>query len=233
MSAAQDGNVQAPAQGTPPAQSQTDLQAELDRVKQQYAASSSEARRLKAENDAYQGQMAQLRNFGQPQQNDPYQRLNDMGVPVDALDAVIEQRIAQRFQPLARGIQARSQVLSEYPDYQKYEADVWKWVNESPERRQRYDNMFGPEPAGAMEWAFQGFGASQQKSAPAPAKPSKAERSEAQIPSSRVDQSRNQGDQGDSTQRAWQHYRETKDPTPFIKQRLRNVISDDFFERNK
>jgi hypothetical protein len=152
-----------------------------------------------------------------------------LGVPVDALDAVIEQRIQQRFQPIVRGAQARNEVLAEYPDYSKYENDVAQFINSDNERQQTYNSMFQASPKGAMEWAFQKFGTERQKSAPAATRP--AGRSEAQIPSSRASEARNMDAGEDITTRAWKHYKETRDPSAFIKARLGKVISDDFLNR--
>lgn len=228
-----DGEPTGSAQGTPPAQDPlAELQARLHEVETRYSQSSTEAKRLKAERDFFE---QQARQPAQPSA-DPYQRLNEFGIPVDAIQEVMRREIQQQFAPISRGLQARGQVLSEYPDYNKFEADVANFVNSDPDRQQRYQNMFNADPAGAMEWAFNKFGEAERRKAPAtPSNGSEEQKSEARIPSSRGGEGRvrKEEDGGDLAARAYAEYRKTGDPRAkdqFIRARLGKVLSKSFLD---
>lgn len=227
-----EGEPTGSAQGTPPAQDPlAELQARFAELETRYGQSSTEAKRLKTERDFFE---QQTRQPVQPT-TDPYQRLNEFGVPVDAIQEVMRREIQQQFAPISRGLQARGQVLAEYPDYNKFESDVATFVNSDPDRQQRYNNMFNADPAGAMEWAFNKFGEAERRKAPAPPNNGNAEqKSEARIPSGRSGESRNKGDEsGDLAARAYAEYRKTGDPRArdtYIKSRLGGVLSKSFLD---
>ena len=226
--------AQAPLQA--PAQASQVDPAAYDKLQRDYAASSNEARRLKQERDLY---LSQVQNMNQPKQADPYDELQTWGVPTNALAEVVGREVEKRLAPIGRGLQARSQVLSQYPDYQKFEADVSNFVNADAARQQRYAAVFNADPEMAMDWAFLKYGEEQRRSQPAPTNNSgnKREQSDAQIPSGRSGESRNGGDaEGDAPQRLYKQWRETgseKAKEAYMRARIGQAIRQQFYEDNR
>jgi hypothetical protein len=227
------------AQGTPPAQ---DLQAELDRYKRDYAASSSEAKRLKQERDFFEQQTQQFTRPAPSQ--DPFQRLRDEGWPVDsllpAIERIAEQKAAARFDPIVRGMEARSKVLASNPDYGKYENEAMQYINGDPNLADMYNAMIQVRPDAAMDWAFLKYGESRRRAQPegnGNATVSKQGRADAQIPSSRSGEKRNTnaGDSTDDVFRAAKaDFAKTGNPRAAeaaFRAKLRNAIPDSFFEK--
>lgn len=240
-----EGEPQASGQGTNPPPQTQDLAGFDDPAKlaQAYRGSSQEARLQKQRADLLEQQLGQFQQRFQQPASDPYQRLREEGWPVETLgqwvEQVAERKAAERFQPIAQGLEARGRVMSEYPDYQKHEADVAKWLNEDRERQSQYTEMFRANPAGAMDWAFLKYGEQQRRTqGPQPTGADAASKANAQIPSGRTGESRNRNAEGtqDTAQRAYNEWRKTQDPSAkeaFIRARLRSAISDDFFDRNR
>lgn len=212
-----------------------------DELAKAYRASSVEGQRQKARADqetqarvALEQQLAQYRQQV-PQRGDPAQRLAEYGVPVEALEEFVTSRFTAAFEPIAKGALARNSLLTSYPDYQKYEADVAQFVNGDPALSQKYQRLFATDPEAAMEYAFLRFGENKRTTAGQTANgptPQQAARSEAQIPSNRTGDARNQtGAQDDLLARTWEHYQKTGNPTAFAKARLRQTISDEFLNK--
>lgn len=200
---------------------------------QGYRASSDEAKRQKARADLLEQQLAERQVI--PQRNaegarDPAGRLTEWGVPVDALDEFVSGAIQKAFAPLAQGFQARNEMLTRHPDYNKFESDVAQFISSDPDLSGRYQRMFASDPTGAMEYAYLKFGQT-RKTEKAPT--NGASKKEASVPSQRAS---NQGpttpSQNDEVKaKAWERYQKTGDPTAFAKARLREVISDEFLSR--
>jgi len=208
---------------------------------QGYRASSVEAKRQKMRADLLEQQLGNALQQ-QPQrpdipQRDVWGRISEYGIPADDLRTAIASEIQAAFQPIARGIEARNTVLSEYKDYNQFESDVAQFVNQDLERQQRYQRMFREDPAGAMEWAFLKFGEqARKKTTPNPSNTNgvdPAALAGAQIPGSRAGDSRGLGiDQNlDALQKGWEHFQKTKDASQYAKARLKSVISDEFLNR--
>ena len=226
------------AQGTPTAQ---DLQAELDRVKRDYANSSSEAKRLKQERDFFEQQSAQFTRPAPSQ--DPFQRLRDEGWPVDsllpAIERIAEQKAAARFDPIVKGLEARGKVLSQNPDYGQHEAQADAFINGDPELSALYGDMLKVNPVAAMDYKFLKYGEAQRKAnlEPTNGAVNKTSRADAQIPSSRSGEKRNQNggdDTADVFKAAMSDFQKTRNPRAAeaaFRAKLRNAIPDSFFER--
>lgn len=218
--------------GTPPQQPQTqDLGGypTVEALVQGYRNSGVEAQRWRER--ALQLEQTMVANQPRPVQQSPYDRLNEFGLPTDALREAVNEQIQQAFQPIARGLSARNQVLGRYPDYNKFEADVANFINSDQERQQTYNAMFNADPVGAMEYAFLKFGEQQRRATPPPQNGGdEGTKVQAKIPSSRTGESRNKDQSEDLTGKAWEHFNKTGDPRAFAKARLRQVIPDSFFE---
>lgn len=220
----------------------------VDELARGYRASSDEGKRLKQRADQLEQQVRELQQTRQqvPQRNGYAGRLEDLGIPAEALDGFVQERFndlfgtafEQAFAPIARAGVARSTLSSSYPDYQKYETDVARWVGEDASRDRTYKEMFRADPEGAMEWAFLKYGQakriehSSQGNGNGNPTPQQQARREAQIPSQRSGDARNLPTQGEEvTQKGWEHYQKTGDPRQFARARLRQAISDDFLSR--
>jgi len=165
----------------------------------------------------------------------PEDRLSEFGVPVDALGEFVASKLQEAFAPLAQGMNARTALLSQYPDYNKFEADVAAFIQSDPKLNETYQRMFAAEPAGAFEYAFLKFGESRRRTAREGGQNGREESAQAQIPSGRTGDTQRmpQGNSAD-LQRAWEEYQRTgsKDAArAYGHARLRNVISDDFLNQ--
>jgi hypothetical protein len=203
-----------------------------------YRASSQEAKRLAQENqrlqEAYQ-QAAVNQRQDIPNRSRPEDRLAEFGIPADALNDFVNERVGQALRPLAEGFQARGRVLNEYPDYQKYEADVANYINSDPEFSQQYGRIFAADPAGAMQLAFLKFGESKRKGAPPPIAPNAQEMMDASLPGERTGESRRSesGSQG-AVEEAYKRYQQTgnsRDAETYAKLRLKQAIPDEFLNQ--
>lgn len=213
-----------------------------------YRASSDEAKRQKNRADEAE---QRLRLFEQQFQStamrsngnsDPESRLQELGIPIDALEQFVVTRqkraISEEITPLVAGAAARNTMMASYPDYQKFEADVAKEMEKDPDFAQRYQRMFKVDPESALEFAFLKYSETSRKSAAANgggngrAEVERA-RSGAQIPSKRQGDSRaNPTSQSDEAiARGWEHYQKSGDPRAFAKARLGQVVRDEFLNR--
>jgi hypothetical protein len=208
-----------------------------DELARGYRASSQEAKRLAAENqrlqEAYQSAAVNQRQ-DIPNRTSPSDRLAEFGIPADALNEFVNERVGQALRPLAEGFQARGRVLNEYPDYQKYEADVANFVNADPDFSQRYARMFSADPVAAMELAFLKFGESKRKSAPAPNAPNAQEMADASLPGGRAGDSRRTEQSGQNEiAEAFSRYQKSgsqQDAEAFAKLRIRQSIPGAFYD---
>ena len=212
----------------------------VDELLKAYRASSDEGKRQRQRADQAEARSRELEQYAVtqrqaiPQRGDPASRLAEYGIPVDALDEYVNTRVAQAFEPVARGAMARNAMLTSYPDYQKYEADVAQFVSNDPGLSQTYQKMFSVDPVAAMEFAFLKFGQVERGKVLANgASPQAAARAEAQIPSSRAGDARTQpaAQEDERLTRSWEHYQKTGDPRAYAKARLRQVISEDFLKQ--
>ena len=203
-----------------------------------YRASSQEAKRLSQENqrlqEAYQSAAVNQRQ-DIPNRTSPSDRLAEFGIPADALNDFVNERVGQALRPLAEGFQARGRVLNEYPDYQKYEDDVANFINADPDFSQRYARMFSADPVAAMELAFLKFGESKRKSAPSPKSPNAQEMADASLPGERTGESRRSVPQNQQdVDSAWKNYQKSgskADAEAFARARLKDVIKEDFLRQ--
>lgn len=207
-----------------------------------YRASSDEGKRQRQRADQLEQRLSAVeQSFTRqsvPQRANPADSLSEYGIPVDTLDAFVSERVARgvakAFEPIARGATARNTIMSEYPDYQKFETDVARYVESDPEMSNTYQRLFEADPAGAMEFAFLKFGEAKRKEHPNGAtKPQTSARAEAQIPSNRAGDARTiAGNAGEELlSRSWDHYQKTGDPRAFAKARIRQVVSDEFLSK--
>lgn len=213
---------------------------DLNGLRTGYRESGAEAKRQRerAEAEAQRAQLLEQQlqatlQQQRPRNQDPGTRLSELGVPVDALDEYVGQQIQRAFAPIAQGLTARQRVLSRYPDYPKHEAEVAQFIESDPNLSGRYQRLMQTDPETAIEFAMLKYGESRRDSEPEPKrKPQKQAASEAQIPSARTGDARTQPsvDQ-EQTGRAWDHYQKTGNPVAFAKARLRQIISDDFYNK--
>jgi hypothetical protein len=244
------------AQPDQPTQAQVPLNPDLagfpnaEALVQAYRASSGEARKWREQAESAQRQSEQAaqgyNGYNGYQQNvrpdipsrpvDPAQRLRDEGWPVDSLESwvnqVAEQKVAQSLQPLAQGFQARNQLLGQYPDYQKFEADVATFIASDGDFQARYNKMFAADAVAAMDYAFLKFGENRRQTTTNGGNGISPQYvTEAQIPSSRAGDARMTSNQGDRVQNAWEALQRSNNAETrqaFAKARLHNAIPDQF-----
>lgn len=206
-----------------------------------YRNSSEEGKRQRERADKMEGLVAQLiadrsgsNSRAVPDRSGSAEdRLTALGVPVDALEEYVGERINKAFLPIANGMQARGRLVSERPDYVQFEQDVARFIETDPDLSARYPKMFEADPAGAMEYAFLKFGDSRRREAPAPME-TMGNPVDASIPSSRGGESRRVPDQSQELQTAFERYQKSgspRDAEAYAKLRLRRVVSDEFLNQ--
>jgi len=213
--------------------------AELERknaeLSSRYAASSNEAIRLNQQLQAFQHES--------PRQNIPqrgqsaYERLVETGVDAGAIDEIVDAKVSARiqaaFDPIARGFQARNQMLAEHPEYAKDEANVAAFVQNDPKMSEMYNRMFSADPVGANDWAYMKYGASVQKTHKS-GRGSREGVADAAIPTERSGESRRRPDDGDVSELRREIREKGKTPDlvdRYAKARLRQVIPDSFLNQ--
>ena len=205
-----------------------------------YRNSSAEAQRLRSENDKNNALLAQvLQNglAGEPRRGvpdrsaRPEDRLTDMGIPVDALEQYVNERVQGALAPIARGMAARGKMVTDHPDYVQFENDVAQFIGSDPGLSQSYGKMFEANPEGAMEYAFLKFGESRRRIGTQSNGSARDGIADAAIPGGRTGEGRRTPTQDSAIQEAFERYQKTgssADAAAFAKARLRNVITDDF-----
>jgi len=167
------------------------------------------------------------------QRGRPQDRLSEFGIPVDALGEFLDERLQEAFEPIAKGITARTTLQAEYPDYAKFEADVAQFVQSDKALNETYNRLFKADPVGAFEYAFLKFGESRRRGSRSGMPQEEA--AHAAIPSGRNGEARRVDfGAGADTQKAWERYQRTgnkQDMNAYVKARLRTVVTDDFLNQ--
>lgn len=218
-----------------------------DELVKGYRASSTEAQRQRQRAEQLEARLSQIeQQFTRqsvPQRANPADTLTEWGIPVNVLDEYVNQRVTEgvsrAFEPLNGMAKGRNAMLTRYPDYQKFEADVANYVQSDPEVAQSYEKLFAADPAGAMEYAFLKFGEQKRGettngngNGAATAHQQQA-RSEAQIPSNRRGDARTMpaAQEQENLTRSWESYQKTGNPAQYVKARLKGVIPDSFLNQ--
>jgi len=207
-----------------------------------YGSSSAEAKRLHDELEATRGQLLQSYQAqatprqNVPQRNTPSDRLSEFGVPVDALDQYVNDKLQSAFAPIAAGMTARNTVLAQYPDYNKFEADVAQFIQSDPNLNQSYQRIFSTDPVAAFEYAFLKFGESRRRQVQPDGSESLMQEasSHAGIPMSRSGDARRINGNQNEVANAWEQWQKTGSPsdaTRYAKTRLKTAISDEFLNQ--
>lgn len=84
----------------------------------------------------------------------PVDDLTEAMVPVDALGAFVQSKIAEAFEPIARGMAARTAVGNEYKDFSEVEGELNTYLAANPEFNERYQRMLQSDAEGAMELLY-------------------------------------------------------------------------------
>lgn len=200
-------------------------------------ASDQEAQRIVAERDALKMQLANVYRAPENprqevrQRGTASERLTEVGIPVDVLDEYVQGKMQAAFEPIARGINARNTVLAEYPDYNKYEADVAQWIQSDPNRNQTYQRMFQSDPAAAFEWAFLKFGDSRRRAVSTDTNGLMQEAgAHAGIPTSRNGDARRTQGPGNDIQKLFEEYQRTGSKQAaerYAHARLHGIVTDE------
>lgn len=112
----------------------------------------------------------------QPPQRTPYDRLEEIGVPGDALREAIQAEarslLRDELAPVIAAESAREAMSARYPDFQKHTPQVSKFLQENPDANDAYqwalqNSRQKPEIAQmAMEWAYLKYGEQARRSTP-------------------------------------------------------------------
>jgi hypothetical protein len=130
--------------------------------------------------------------------------------------------VREELKPLARGLQARDTILSEYPEFAQEEAGFQRFLKDNKGVQEKYSRLGMLDPEMALEWGI----AKYKEHKGATGQPTTGvQRAQAQLPNT-VQQS---GGRAVSTgepdpermQKAVEYYRTTGDERPLLEERLR------------
>lgn len=219
----------------------------LEELKKGYLASGSEAKKWREAASKSEERIGRLEQAidslmtGNQRQAVPQrhwtEQLQELGVDPNPIREGIReesrQYVQEFFEPIARGVQARGKVIAEYPDYNQFESEISAFINSDPELSQKYTKMFNADPLGAMEFAYLKYGSTKRQQAPVAGNGvPEQRRAEAQIPTTRAGDARNQSATNrEPVRQGWEHFQKTGNPQAFFKARLREVIPDSFFQQ--
>lgn len=203
-------------------------------------ASDVEAKRIMDERDRYKQQyellvQSQIAPANPRSQSNRWEdKLDTLGIPVDAVREAIREEasalVQQAFQPIAQGVQARTQLLGQYPEYQKFESDVASFIQSDPNLNRTYQSMYQADPGGALDWAYLKFGENRRRAGNLP-QPAPDTSIHAAIPTNRTGDARRlpQGNDAD-IEEAFQRYKESpnrRNAEDFARARLKSIVSDE------
>jgi len=227
-----------------PAQPQPNADQRLAELEQRYAASSAEGKRLAQEVQkwqAYAQQVEQQVQQSQQGQRTASDKLAEFGFPVPDLEEFVSSRVAQavddRLRPLSQLGTARAELMAKYgEDYQKFEPEVFKFVNSDPALNQRFNQMLKADAGAANEWAYLTYADQQRRNAPQQnGQAIQHAQVQASIPQSRSGDVRLMGDDKDSQARElWAKFLETRDTRyrdAYVKVRYSQAVPDEFLQK--
>ena len=101
----------------------------------------------------------------------PSDELATIGIPTDALDAYVDERLNARLRPVLATNQALNRVKAENPDFARFEPQWNAWLSAHPEVNQRLQDALSSAPDNAdfiLEGAFSRFAREARMAAPQP-----------------------------------------------------------------
>jgi len=159
----------------------------------------------------------------QTQRRSAFDRLADIGLPPDTIREAMADVVREELKPLARGLQARDAIISEYPEFAQEEAQFQRFLKDNKGVQEKYTRLGVLDPEMALEWGI----AKYKEHRGATGTPtSGAERAQAQLPNT-VQQSggRSVPDPGtpdpEKLQKALDYYKQTGDDRPLLQERLK------------
>jgi len=212
-------------------------------------ASDAEAKRLFEENQTLKSQMNQILpvamarvNPGErAEQRSVYDRLYDQGIPPELVREAIQTEarslLREELAPLVAANSARQELVGEYPEYQKFEPQLQKFLSENPQVNEQYEWAIQnarqkPEQAKmAMEWAYLKFGEGLRRQNGGAVQAEDTNPAPAAIPtSSAQDRSGTQGKDDEAMKRAFAYGKQYGDWRAYAHERLKGVIPDSHFQ---
>lgn len=150
--------------------------------------------------------------------------LSGLGIPLGDLENFVkdrakkeaEQLVQQRFDPLMKTMQARTEIAQEHPEYLSEEAKVMNFIQRSPSLQRDFNDMAQLNPLAALRYGYAMYREAMPRT---PSAEQEQNRAAAALPNN-VGQGANrtpfpQGNQQD-LQQALGYYRTTRDEKPFL-----------------
>lgn len=163
----------------------------------------------------------------------PEEVFEELGIPTDALEDFVAQRLGAALNPLIQGSQAREELRRSYQDFESLETKVTEYLNRNPQEKARYQKLFQADQGGAMEWAINRYLRTAGPSA-VPREPGPGDevnnRLDAMLPGSSTPGGRGedlaQVQRSERLQKAYDYGNQTGDWGPYTNLRLNEVIPD-------
>lgn len=152
-----------------------------------------------------------------------FDRLAEIGLPPDIIREAMGDVVREELKPLARGLQARDTILSEYPEFVQEEAQFQKFLKDNRGVQEKYSRLGVLDPEMALEWGIAKY---KEHKAASGTTTTGESRAQAQLPNT-VQQSGGRtvpdgsGPDPEKLQRATEYYRQTGDDRPLIEERLK------------
>lgn len=231
-----------PADQPNAAPSVEELMSKLNTLEKRYQDSSAEGKRLAQQNQQLFEALNQRPSIPQ-RDTDPFAKLQEYGVPADdlrmAISQAAEQIVDRRFAPLVQGMDARGKMLARHgEDYNKFEPQVFRFLQENPEINAEYNDIFTGKPnaAASLDYAFMKFTEAKRRAS----KNGKArdnsseEASHAAIPSSRGGEGRRPETSDSDMLEARRRYQESpnqRTAEAYAKARFKKAVTDEFLNQ--
>ena len=138
----------------------------IDEFEKGYWSSAQEATRIAAENKAFREILAGQQRVNPAERvearDEALEELREAAIPVEALDRLINERanraIRAALEPIARGAQARNDMLDKFPEFEKTERELGLFLSANPEVNDEYQSLMakGLESI-ALKHAYQSY----------------------------------------------------------------------------
>lgn len=189
------------------------------------------------ENQALRARVEALER-GHTERLDPAERvadrsaseLEEVGVPIDALDRRIEEKFSSLLNPVFQGVAARQQIVQRYPDYDKEEQRLAEFIGSDPQLKSAYQRAYQAEPAVAMEWAWTQFQRARGEKRPDPAAEEVSRRLDAMIQGGSDRGAAQQIAATEGEAAAWEHFKRTGDAGPLVRLRTQATVPAGHFD---
>lgn len=159
----------------------------------------------------------------QAQRRSAFDKLAEIGLPPDTIREAMADVVREELKPLARGLQARDTIISEYPEFAQEEAQFQRFLKDNKGVQEKYSRLGVLDPEMALEWGIAKY---KEHKASSGVPTTGANRAQAQLPNTvqqaggRATPSAGEPDP-EKLKQATEYYQQTGDDRPLLLERLK------------